>query len=103
MGDAGESSWQRTVGIAGSLETNKLPPCWRAVRIKDGAASYCNRFVETARVKQEWKVGYGSYSKFGDTKVRGRQREGSGGGGAVMRGKLGALLRRPCAAGSSPA
>ncbi|GAB4814752.1 hypothetical protein N2152v2_001798 [Parachlorella kessleri] len=39
-----------------------------AVRIKDGKASYCNRFVETARLHQERKAGYGVFGRFGDSK-----------------------------------
>lgn len=33
------------------------------VRIKDGAASYCNRWVDTARLRAERRAGYGAYSK----------------------------------------
>ncbi len=34
-----------------------------AVRIKDGKAAYCNRFVDTARLQHERKAGYGVFSK----------------------------------------
>jgi carotenoid cleavage dioxygenase len=38
------------------------------VRFKNGSAAYCNRFVETARLKQEKKVGYAAAGKIGDMK-----------------------------------
>ncbi|GAB4824146.1 hypothetical protein N2152v2_011192 [Parachlorella kessleri] len=38
-----------------------------AVRIKDGKASYVNRYVDTARLRQEREVGYPQFIKFGDS------------------------------------
>ncbi|GBF94451.1 hypothetical protein Rsub_07265 [Raphidocelis subcapitata] len=37
-----------------------------ACRIKGGSASYCNRWVETSRLKQEREAGYAHCLKFGD-------------------------------------
>jgi carotenoid cleavage dioxygenase-like enzyme len=38
------------------------------VRFKNGTASYCNRFVDTARLREEKKAGYAAGGKIGDMK-----------------------------------
>lgn len=37
-----------------------------AVRIRDGRAAYCNRYVDTARLREEKAAGYAAAGKFGD-------------------------------------
>ncbi len=57
------------------------------VRIKDGQASYCNRFVDTARLRQERAAGFPIFSKvtFGFSLVSGEQKLASRGhrGGCI--------------------
>eukprot|EP00983_Pelagomonas_calceolata_P030788 966927-Pelagomonas_calceolata.AAC.3 len=41
-----------------------------SVRIKDGTATYCNRYVETSRLKQEKKAGKPVFAAFADQEGR---------------------------------
>ncbi|KAF5830496.1 carotenoid oxygenase [Dunaliella salina] len=41
-----------------------------AVRIKDGTATYCNRYVETSKLKQEKKAGKPVFAAFADQEGR---------------------------------
>ncbi|KAL4547510.1 hypothetical protein Ndes2526B_g06756 [Nannochloris sp. 'desiccata'] len=38
------------------------------VRFKNGTASYCNKWVDTARIREEKKAGYAAAGKIGDSK-----------------------------------